>query len=139
MRFWRAGTWRAAISESVCNRCELPDHQKGLIVVSLEPEGPAAKAGVLIGDILLALGGVQVSDTDDLQGALESHGVGTWSGPACCAAGAAGSRDHSGGAAPEGLTCAGLGEVAERLRRSTVQVFTGRGKAARAWCGAPTA
>src|SRR5215831_16515365 len=30
---------------------ELPDHQKGLIVVSLEPNGPAAKAGVLIGDI----------------------------------------------------------------------------------------
>lgn len=55
----------------------LPDHQRGLIVVSLEAGGPAATAGVLIGDVLLALGGRPVSDTDDLQGALESHGVGS--------------------------------------------------------------
>jgi S1-C subfamily serine protease len=55
---------------------DLPDHQKGLLVVSLEPEGPAAKAGALIGDILLSLGGKSVAETDDLQGALEEHGVG---------------------------------------------------------------
>lgn len=55
---------------------ELPDHHKGLIVLSLEPEGPAAKAGVLIGDILVSLGGKAVPDTDDLQSVLESHGVG---------------------------------------------------------------
>jgi S1-C subfamily serine protease len=55
---------------------ELPDHQKGLIVLSLEPEGPAAKAGVLIGDILISVGGEAVSDTDDIQGVLELHGVG---------------------------------------------------------------
>jgi S1-C subfamily serine protease len=55
---------------------ELPDHQKGLIVLSLEPEGPAAKAGVLIGDILVSLGGAAVSDTDEIQSALESRGVG---------------------------------------------------------------
>jgi len=54
---------------------ELPDHQKGLIVLSVEREGPAAKAGVLIGDILLALGGRSTADTDDVQAALESHGV----------------------------------------------------------------
>ena len=34
---------------------ELPDHQKGLIVLSLEPAGPAAKAGAMIGDILVKL------------------------------------------------------------------------------------
>jgi S1-C subfamily serine protease len=55
---------------------ELPDHQKGLIVLSLEPEGPAALAGVLIGDVLVALGGTAVSDTDDIQTVLETHGVG---------------------------------------------------------------
>ncbi|HLK67428.1 MAG TPA: S1C family serine protease [Bryobacteraceae bacterium] len=55
---------------------ELPDHHKGLIVLSLEPEGPAAKAGVLIGDILTSLGGTPVADTDDIQVVLESHGVG---------------------------------------------------------------
>ena len=55
---------------------ELPDHQKGLIVLSLEPEGPAAKAGMLIGDILIALGERASADTDDVQLALEAHGVG---------------------------------------------------------------
>jgi S1-C subfamily serine protease len=52
------------------------DHRKGLIVLSLEAEGPAAKAGVLIGDVLVSLGGTDVSDTDDIQGVLERHAVG---------------------------------------------------------------
>ncbi len=55
---------------------ELPDHHKGLIVLSLEPEGPASRAGVLIGDILVELGGKAVSDTEDIQTALESRAVG---------------------------------------------------------------
>jgi len=55
---------------------ELPNHHKGLIVLSLEPDGPASKAGVLIGDILVSLGGASVADTDDIQAALEKHAVG---------------------------------------------------------------
>ncbi len=55
---------------------ELPDHHKGLIVLSLEPAGPAAKAGVLIGDILVALAGTAVDDTEDIQALLEGHSVG---------------------------------------------------------------
>jgi len=54
----------------------LPDHQKGLIVLSLEPEGPSAKAGVLIGDILVSLGGTAVSDTEEIQLVLERYPVG---------------------------------------------------------------
>jgi S1-C subfamily serine protease len=55
---------------------ELPDHRRGLIVVSLEPAGPAGAAGVMIGDVLLSFGGEPLHDTDDVQGALESHAVG---------------------------------------------------------------
>ena len=55
---------------------ELPDHHKGLIVLSLEPDGPAAKAGVLIGDVIVSLGGAEVADTDDIQSVLERHSVG---------------------------------------------------------------
>jgi S1-C subfamily serine protease len=55
---------------------ELPDHHKGLIVLSLEAEGPASRAGVLIGDVLVSLGGAAVEDTDDIQGVLEKHAVG---------------------------------------------------------------
>lgn len=57
-------------------RVELPDRRTGLIVLSLEPEGPAAKAGVLIGDILVTLGGAAVNDTDDIQTVLEARAVG---------------------------------------------------------------
>lgn len=55
---------------------ELPDHHKGLIVLSLEAEGPAAKSGVLIGDVMVSLGGAAVEDTDDIQSVLERHAVG---------------------------------------------------------------
>lgn len=52
------------------------DHQKGLIVLSVEQGGPADKAGLLVGDILLSLGGKTVTDTGDVQTALESVAVG---------------------------------------------------------------
>jgi S1-C subfamily serine protease len=55
---------------------ELPDGHTGLIVLSLEPEGPAAKSGVLIGDILISLGGAGVGDTEDIQSTLEKYLVG---------------------------------------------------------------
>jgi S1-C subfamily serine protease len=56
---------------------ELSDHHKGLIVLSLESAGPAAKAGILIGDILVSLGGKNVEDTEDIQGALDGQAIGT--------------------------------------------------------------
>ena len=55
---------------------ELPDHHKGLIVLSLEREGPAAKAGVLVGDIFVKLAGNELGETEDVQNALESSAVG---------------------------------------------------------------
>jgi S1-C subfamily serine protease len=55
----------------------VPEQRKALIVLSLAPEGPAASAGVLMGDILVSLAGASVSDTEDIQTALESHPVGT--------------------------------------------------------------
>jgi S1-C subfamily serine protease len=55
----------------------LPDHQRGLILLSVEPEGPAASAGWLVGDILMALGGTPVRDPEDVQALLEQHRAGT--------------------------------------------------------------
>jgi S1-C subfamily serine protease len=54
----------------------LPDGAAGLIVLSSEQDGPAARAGVLIGDILVALAGQPVTDTDDLQSTLGGDSVG---------------------------------------------------------------
>jgi S1-C subfamily serine protease len=54
----------------------LPDGRSGLVVLSIEPEGPAAKAGVFVGDVLVALEGQPVADTDDVQSHLGADKVG---------------------------------------------------------------
>ena len=54
----------------------LPDGSTGLIVLSAEADGPAARAGVLIGDIVVALAGKPVTDTDEIQSALDGQSVG---------------------------------------------------------------
>jgi S1-C subfamily serine protease len=50
------------------------DH--GLLVLWLEDGGPAAKGGLLVGDILVAVNGQPVGDPDDLFSALNSDTVG---------------------------------------------------------------
>ena len=49
----------------------------GLIIVAVEAASPAEKAGLLIGDVLVALYGVPVSDTADIQALLGAERVGT--------------------------------------------------------------
>jgi serine protease Do len=49
---------------------------RGLIVVAVTPDGPAAAAGVLLGDIVLALDGRAIATTDDLFGLLTAERVG---------------------------------------------------------------
>jgi S1-C subfamily serine protease len=48
----------------------------GVIVVNVEPNGPADKAGVLIGDVLLAIDGTPVLQPGDVQVMLGSESVG---------------------------------------------------------------
>lgn len=63
----------------------LPEHLKstlnistnaGLMVVSVEPESPAGRAGVFLGDILVGLGGASTEDMSDVQGALGGESIG---------------------------------------------------------------
>jgi S1-C subfamily serine protease len=48
----------------------------GIIVLSVEPGGPAERGGLMIGDILIALEGQALEQTDDLQTLLNADAVG---------------------------------------------------------------
>ena len=48
----------------------------GLMVVTVDPEGPGRKAGVLFGDVIVALDDTAVSGVRDLQSLLEPESVG---------------------------------------------------------------
>jgi len=48
----------------------------GLVVVNLQPDGPAARAGLLLGDILVAVEGAPVRDAGDVQALLGPERVG---------------------------------------------------------------
>ena len=52
------------------------EQSNGLLVMWLEEKGPAQSGGLLVGDILVAVGGQPVSDPDDLFSALNSGMVG---------------------------------------------------------------
>lgn len=55
---------------------EIPEGRQGLLVVWLEEGGPAAKGGLLVGDILVAVNHQSVGDPDELFSALGSDTVG---------------------------------------------------------------
>lgn len=52
------------------------EQDQGLLILWLEEDGPAEKAGLLVGDILVGVAGQPVQDPDDLFAALGSDTVG---------------------------------------------------------------
>jgi S1-C subfamily serine protease len=48
----------------------------GLIIVSVQPDGPSEQAGILLGDVLLALDGRAVTDVGALIGLLDEERIG---------------------------------------------------------------
>jgi len=59
-----------AVAESI-------EQEAGLLIVSIEADSPAAKASLLVGDILTALGGEAIEHIDELQVMLTRLEVGT--------------------------------------------------------------
>ena len=60
---------------SVGQRLNL-DPAAGVIILSVEPDSPAEKAGLLVGDVIVALNGKTVGDTEDVQAVLDPSSVG---------------------------------------------------------------
>jgi len=50
--------------------------QTGIVVLSVEPDSPAEKAGLTLGDVLLALDSTPTRDTDDFQTFLTADRIG---------------------------------------------------------------
>ena len=50
--------------------------ETGLLIVSVEPGGPADKAGLMLGDVIVSVAGEATRHLDDLLGALSSDRVG---------------------------------------------------------------
>jgi S1-C subfamily serine protease len=63
-------------------RVELPEGQRAdgpdeaLLVIAITPDGPAAKAGVIVGDVILSFDGQPVTSADDLLDLLTGERIG---------------------------------------------------------------
>ena len=68
-------TQPVALPAALASRLGLAQ-QSGLLVVGVEPGGPADRGGVILGDVLVAMDGRQVRDPDELQGLLGPERVG---------------------------------------------------------------
>jgi len=69
------GTQPVRVPPSLARRLELTN-TLGLLIASVEPGGPADRDGVLLGDVLLELGGAEVSDPTDVLVQLGGDRVG---------------------------------------------------------------
>jgi len=63
------------LPDALKSKWNLPGHG-GVIILNIEPGGPADRAGLLIGDVLVALDGKPVGDTHDVQALLGPESVG---------------------------------------------------------------
>lgn len=69
------GAQPVAIPEALSSRLKLAV-KTGIMVVNVEPGGPADKAGVLLGDVLVGIGGGPLERIEDLQSFSDSGVIG---------------------------------------------------------------
>src|SRR5262245_9868511 len=53
-----------------------PGRERGLLIMAVTPAGPAAEAGVLVGDMLLGLDGESIESPEELMDLLQAKGAG---------------------------------------------------------------
>ncbi len=73
--FLGIGMQPVRLPEAVRERLKL-SADTGAILVSVEPDGPAGQAGLMLGDVLLTLDGQPIRDTDDVQTHLGPEKIG---------------------------------------------------------------
>jgi S1-C subfamily serine protease len=69
------GTQPVRLSEALRQRLGT-DQRSGAIIIDVQPDSPAAAAGLLIGDIIVSLGGTPISEPGELRAVLRPQQVG---------------------------------------------------------------
>ncbi len=67
---------QAVALQATVNEKLLISEKAGLMVLTVDPDAPADKAGVLIGDVLIAIGNTPIERTEDLQAFSDSAAIG---------------------------------------------------------------
>jgi len=70
------GSQPVRLSEALAQSSALQGQETGLLISSVQPGSPAEKAGLMLGDTLVALAGRPVCEMDDLLVYLNGDGVG---------------------------------------------------------------
>jgi len=73
--YFGIGVQPVAVPEALREKLSLPN-QSGVMVVSIEPGGPADRAGVVLGDIVVGLGDTSLEGIEDLQSFSDSGAIG---------------------------------------------------------------
>ena len=73
--FLGIGMQPVRLPEAIRKQLNLPA-ETGAVLVSVEPDGPAGQAGLMLGDVLISLDGQPVRDTDDVQAHLGPEKIG---------------------------------------------------------------
>jgi S1-C subfamily serine protease len=69
------GVQTVGMPDALRTKLSLPN-RSGVMVVSVEPGGPADQAGIFLGDILAAIGDTTLEEIEDLQSTLDSGVIG---------------------------------------------------------------
>jgi S1-C subfamily serine protease len=70
------GSQPVQLPDGLRQKLGLTDQETGLLVVTVEADGPADRAGLLLGDVIVAFGGEAVRDPGELRDLLGSDRVG---------------------------------------------------------------
>ena len=73
--YFGVGTQQVQLNETLRTRLAT-DQRTAVIVVDVQPDSPAARAGLLIGDVIMALGGTRIGEPTDLRAVLRPQRVG---------------------------------------------------------------